>query len=540
MTDDAAAFGTRLCICRQLAALSQEELAERSALSVRAVRNLETGRTKSPHPGSIRRLAAVLELRGEARREFFLAASRLVRGASTSIVAVPGSRLVRADGGQAVPRQLPGPVQRFVGRDDELVALTGLLDRSDATPPAAVIAAITGTAGVGKSALAVHWAHRVTDRFPDGQLYVNLRGYDLGQPIPAADALAGFLRALGVPGPDVPAAASERAARFRSMLAGQRMLVVLDNAGQVEQVRPLLPGTPTCVTVVTSRDALPGLVARDGAVRLDLDPLPLAEAVRLLVALIGPRAAADPGATEAVAEGCSRLPLALRLAAELAEARSATHLADLAGELADEQQRLDMLDAGGDPSTAIRAVFSWPYQHLDPDAARLFRLLSLHPGHDVDPDAAAALAATTVRHARRVLEVLVRARLIKPVGPVRHAMHDLLRTYGRERAYAEDSEDERRAALTRLFNYYLYTAATAMHTLFPTERYLPPRIAPPATAVAILADAARARAWMDGEQANLVTFAAYAAGHGWSCHAARLSAAMSRYLAGGARHQSAT
>ena len=215
--------------------------------------------------------------------------------------------------------------------------MTALLDQADTTPDAVLISAIGGTARVGKTALAVRWAHQIAERFPDGQLYLNLRGCDLDEPLPAADALAGFLRDLGVPGPDIPAACSERAARFRSLLAGRRMLLVLDNAVQAEQVRPFLPGSPGCVTLVTSRDALAGLVARDGAVRLDLDLLPRAGGVELLRALIGARVDANPAAAYALAARCARLPLALRVAAELATARPAVSLAELAGELADQQ-----------------------------------------------------------------------------------------------------------------------------------------------------------------------------------------------------------
>ena len=422
----------------------------------------------------------------------------------------------------------------FVGRESELAALTDLLDRaSEQTPGTLVISAIDGTAGVGKTALAVRWAHQVADRFPDGQLYVNLRGYDRNEPMAAAEALAGFLRALGVPGQQIPAEAGERAARFRSLLAGRRMLVVLDNAGQAEQVRPLLPGNPRCVTLVTSRDALTGLVARDGAVRLDLDLLPLAESVTLLRALIGARVDADPETAADLAARCARLPLALRVAAELAAARPAASLAELAGELADQQQRLDLLDAGGDPRAGIRAVFSWSYQHLDPEAARLFRLLGLHPGPDLDPYAAAALAATSVGRARRALDMLARAHLIQITARGRAGLHDLLRAYARELASAKDSDEERQVPLTRLFDHYLHTAAAAMDVLFPAERHRRPRIPPPATACPLLADAAEARAWLDTELANLAAIAAYTVGRGWPAHATRLSATLSRYLAGG-------
>lgn len=257
---------------------------------------------------------------------------------------------------------------------------------------AAVITAVSGTAGVGKTALAVHWAHQVAERFPDGQLYVNLRGYDLAKPMTANEALGGFLRALGVADRDIPADTAERAARFRSLLAGRRMLLLLDNASEGEQVRPLLPGNPACVTLVTSRSALTGLVARDGAVRLDLDLLPMGEAVDLLRTLIGPRAQAEPGLVEVLAKRCAGLPLALRVAAELAITRPAVPLADLIAELADERRRLDLLEAGGDPRTALRAVFSWSCHQLDPGPLRVFRLAGLHPGSDIDAYEVAALA----------------------------------------------------------------------------------------------------------------------------------------------------
>ena len=249
-------------------------------------------------------------------------------------------------------------------------------------PGTVVISAIGGTAGVGKTALAVHWAHQAAGWFPDGQLYVNLRGYDLGQPMSAADALAGFLRALGVPDQDIPADQDERAARYRSLLAGRQMLVVLDNASDVEQVRPLLPGAPACTTLITSRDALAGLVARDGATRLDLDLLPLTTRSPSC----GRWSAAEPTRTPRPRRRWRPLRPAAAGAADRRRAgrrppgrtpRRASR------ELAGQQQRLDLLDDVGDARTAIRAVFSWSYQNLGQPAARLFRLLGLHPGLDV-------------------------------------------------------------------------------------------------------------------------------------------------------------
>jgi DNA-binding SARP family transcriptional activator/Flp pilus assembly protein TadD len=429
----------------------------------------------------------------------------------------------------AVPRELPGAVPGFVGRASEIAALSGLLERADGTAAGTVvISAIGGTAGVGKTALAVQWAHQVAERFPDGQLYVNLHGYDPEQPVAPADALAALMRSLGVPGPDIPVETEERSARYRSLLAGRRMLIVLDNAREAVQVRPLLPGSSGCVTVVTSRDSLAGLVARDGAVRLDLDLLPATEAAGLLRALIGKRAAEDPDTTFALAEACCQLPLALRVAAELAAARPAVPLADLAAELAG-LRRLDLFDGGSDQHISVRAVFSWSYQHLDAAAARTFRLAGLHPGHDFDRYAAAALTGTEPAQASQTLALLTRANLIQPAGADRYGMHDLLREYARELA-ARDTEEERRAAVSRLLDYYLYAASAAMDVAFPAERHRRPRIPALANTSLPMASEAAAWAWLDAEQTGLIAAAGHAADSGWPGHATRLSAILFRYL----------
>ena len=363
---------------------------------------------------------------------------------SDPALAGPGPRhaapvtLSGARGGALPPRQLPQAARHFSGRSAELVVLRQITDEpADAGRPAVI--AVTGAAGVGKTALALRWAHEVAFRFPDGQLHADLRGYDPGSPVPPAEVLARFLRSLGVPGAEIPADQTERAARFRSLLTGQRVLVVLDNARSAEHVRPLLPATPGCAVVVTSRDSLAGLVVRDGAQRLDLDLLPLTDAVHLLRSLIGGRVDADPAAAQTLAVECARLPLALCAAAELAAGCPAAPLAELVRQLGDRHQRLDLLDGGGDPRTALRAVFSWSYQHLDSDSARALRLLGLHPGIDIEPYAGAALMGTTVAQARRLLSALARAHLIRPVGPARYAMHDLLRVYAAELAVGCDS-----------------------------------------------------------------------------------------------------
>jgi tetratricopeptide (TPR) repeat protein len=507
-------------VCRVEAGLTQEQLAELSGLSVRAISDIERGTTMRPRRSSIALLEAALNRFTEPGHAL-----------STDEAARPGYGLR-----SAVPRQLPRAVPSFVGRARELNVLTDLLAGTEASRGAAVISAIAGTAGVGKTALAVHWAHRAAERFPDGQLYVNLRGYDLEQPIPAADALAWFLRALGVAAQDIPPEADERAALYRSLLAGRRMLVVLDNAGSAEQVRPLLPGVPACAAVVTSRDSLPGLVARDGATRLDVDLLPPADAVALLRALIGRRVDADPGAAEMLTAQCSRLPLALRVAAELAVARPGVPLANLVSELADQQRRLGRLEASGDPRAGVRAVFSWSYRNLDAAAARTFRLLGLHPGPGFDCYAAAALTGTALRQARQLLDLLARAHLIQPTAPGRYDMHDLLRAYARELAAAHDGAGEHQAALTRLLDHYLYTASQAMNTLFPGERRSRPQVPAPASPVPPVADPVIARDWLDAERASLAAAAGHAAGHGWPEHVIRLATILFRYLEIGGHH----
>jgi DNA-binding SARP family transcriptional activator/tetratricopeptide (TPR) repeat protein len=429
----------------------------------------------------------------------------------------------------AVPRELPADVAAFTGRAAELAALDQLLLGTPKTT-AAVISAVSGTAGVGKTALAVHWAHRVAASFPDGQLHVNLRGYDPARPVSAGDALAGFLRSLGVPGPDIPADAGERAARYRSLLAGKKMLVVVDNAGTVDQVRPLLPGHPTCAVLVTSRDSLAGLVARDGARRLDLGLLPLADAVALLRELIGDNAGTSPGAFTELAGLCARLPLALRITAELAAARPGVPVAELVAELRIEQRRLDVLHVDGDPRTAVRAVFSWSYDHLDDQAARLFRLLGLHSGPDISVAAAASLAGLAHPQARRLLGELARAHLVAEHVPGRFSFHDLLRAYAAEQARHTDSQDDRDAAIGRVLDHYLHTATRARLLLNPVKELVTLNTLRPGAAPEQPADRADALGWFEAEHQVLLTAVTLAYHSGLYCHSWQLPWAMTNFL----------
>jgi DNA-binding SARP family transcriptional activator len=450
----------------------------------------------------------------------------------------PTAPTVAVTGGPAtavpVPRELPADVAAFTGRAVELAELDLLLPEAtelEAAGPV-VISAVAGTAGVGKTTLAVRWAHRVARQFPDGQLYVNLRGYDPDQPVTPSEALARFLRALGVANVDIPLQEAERAARYRSLVAAKRLLVVLDNAATEDQVRPLLPGTGTAMVVVTSRDSLAGLVAVDGAYRLDLDLLPQDEAVALLRALIGQRAAADQTAAEALAGECARLPLALRVAAELAAARPDMPLADLVAELAGEPSRLDLLEAGGDPHAAVASVFSWSYRHLPAEAARMFRLLGIHPAQDWDPYAAATLTDTSLAQARRQMGVLARAHLVQPAGPGRHQMHDLLRAYAASLATSHDDDQACQAALARLFDHYLAASAAAANCLSPAYRTWRPDPPPVRTPVPEFSDLAAAQAWLDAELPTLVRVAEYTVGHGCPDYASRLGTTLHEYLVG--------
>ena len=363
----------------------------------------------------------------------------------------------------APPRQLPSSPPGFVGREGELAQLDSLL-----TPPGrrrsgpVMIVAIHGMAGVGKTALAVHWGHRIARKFRDGQLYTDLRGHSPRVAMAPGEALARALRALGVPDRQIPAEEEEQAALYRSLLAGRRVLVVLDNAATPEQVRPLLPGSAGCMAVVTSRCRLSGLAARDGAQRVSLDVLPAAQAVAVLAQSAGAaRVDAEPAAAQELARLCGRLPLALRIAAERVASRPCSALADLATELTGARSRLDLLCAGDDDATAVRAVFSWSYRTLSPAAAGVFRSLGLLAGPDVSVSAVAALIAADTATARQLMELLARMCLVEESGQDRYRLHDLLRLYAAERAHTEDTDEGRAAARHRALDWYLHTACAA-------------------------------------------------------------------------------
>jgi tetratricopeptide (TPR) repeat protein len=436
----------------------------------------------------------------------------------------------RRTASESPPRQLPADVPGFTGRAAELAELDALLRRG--SQARAVACAITGPAGVGKTTLAVHWAHRVRDRFPDGQLYVNLRGFDpAGAPTGAADALRSFLSALGVAPDRVPPDPDAQAALYRSLLARRRLLVVLDNARDAAHVRPLLPGAPDCLALITSRDRLTGLVVA-GARHIGLAPLSTVDAREMIVRRLGAaRVGSDPAAVDTIVASCARLPLAVAVAAARAAARPTLPLAALAAELRGASASpataptsttaqppgtaqsavpdprgsravLDALDAG-DPATDVRAVFSWSYRALSPDAATLFRLLGLHPGPDFSAAAAASLAGVR----KLPLDELARMHLVEEHVPGRYRLHDLLRAYAAELATTDPGRD---AATARMVDHYLHTAFAADRLLNPLRE--PIELDGPAQGVVPepIADREHAMAWFTAEHPVLIALTAVA------------------------------
>lgn len=391
-----------------------------------------------------------------------------VGGPVHPIPAEPGAPAGHENGTRWVPRQLPVATRHFAGRTTELATLTGLIDAGEELSGTVVISAIDGTAGVGKTALAVYWAHRVAGRYPDGQLYANLRGFDPGgSPVRPGLVVRAFLDALGVPTHQLPASPEAQVGLYRTLLSDRRILVLLDNAYDADQVRPLLPGSSGCLVIVTSRNRLAGLVAAEGAHAVTLDLLAVGEARELLTRRIGrQRMEAEPAAVDEIIELCARLPLALTIAATNAVANPTFPLSTLAAQLRAARGGLDALD-GGDPTMDTRAVFSWSYRTLTAAAARLFRLLGLHPGPDISTAAAASLAALPVREVRPLLAELTRAHLLTEPVAGRYAFHDLLRAYAGELTVEHDPEADRQAALHRMLDHYLHSARTASLCLNP-------------------------------------------------------------------------
>ncbi|MEV7597199.1 tetratricopeptide repeat protein [Kitasatospora sp. NPDC089797] len=537
----AAVFAALLRERRLAAGWSQDELARRSGVSARSISALEAGGRRA-RMSSVVRLAEALGVDPDTRARW-LTAARDPEPAPAA--AAPGDTAATAPAGlperpagpprtSAPPQQLPLSIRHFTGRSRELRALDELLPDGAPGCGAVVISAIAGTAGVGKTTLAVHFAHRVAGRFPDGQLFADLRGFDPARaPVAAADVARGFLDALGVPALRVPADPDGQLALLRSRLAGTRTLIVLDNVREADQVRPLLPGSDTCLVLVTSRNRLPALIALDGAVPLPLDVLTTAEARELFARRLGAdRVAEQQDAADELIDLCARLPLALNIAAARAADRPGTPLAVWAAELRDSRVRLDLLSAG-DGHADVRVVFSWSYRALAPQAARLFRLLGLHPGPQISTAAAASLAGLPPARTRALLEDLHRAHLITAPEQDRYTFHDLLRAYAAEQAAALEPPQERDAATLRMLDHYLHTAHRAACLAYADDvSWQSFELAPPAAGVTPeeLADRGQALAWYREEQPVLERIVDAALRAGADPHVWQLVAAQVPYL----------
>lgn len=412
-----------------------------------------------------------------------------------------------------VPAQLPADIGGFCGRADALATLDTLRSRPAESPRAVVIVAIGGPPGVGKSALAVHWAHRVRDQFPDGQLFLHLRGHSSQPPLPVVEALGRLLAALGLPPGTIPSDVDRAAAAYRSLTADKRLLVVLDDAAGVEQVRPLLPGGAGCFVVVTTRVRMDGLLAREGAHWLGLAALTPPEARALLDRLLGAsRVAREPAAAADLARACGHLPLALRIAAANLAARPGHRIRDYATRLAGPD-RVSALEVVGDPESSVRRAFDLSVDRLPTPARQLFCRLGTVPGPDLSAAAVAALAGTDAAEAQRLLDLLVAAYLVEEPAPGRYALHDLLRRYAADRAEREEEEPARRAAADRLHSYYLATTEAAAHLLYPEKAWLPVPAAYARHRLS-LPDQRAALAWLEAELPALVGVVRHAAAHG--------------------------
>lgn len=495
---------------RAQAGFTQDELAEKAGMSVRGLRNLEAGKVQRPHPRSVERLAGALGLTGADMVRF------LDFGEGTP---EPGPK-------RLLPRQLPPDVPGFAGRGAELRTLGELVGSVSRTTPAVVV--ISGPAGVGKTALAVHWAHRLLDRYPDGQLYANLRGFDpVAPPVPPEDVVRAFLHALGEPVGNLPPGLDAQTALLRSLLADRRAVLLLDNVRDAAQVRPLLPGAGGCLVVVTSRNSLTGLVATAGARRLTVDVLSHSGARRILESRLGrSRVDAEESAAEDIIERCARLPLAMVVVA--ARAAAGTALATIATELRDVRQRLDALSSG-DPEADVRAAIGWSYRALSPESAAVFRPLGLHPGTEVTAEFAASAAAVPLPAARAALAELTSAHLLTECFPGRFCAHDLLRAYAGE-LYEQYDEPARAATVSRMVDHYLQSLSAAVTLLCP-YRDRSDLLAPAPGVVPVrLADVTAAQAWLAAERVTLFAVVDLAVRLGLDTHVGQMVRELTTYL----------
>jgi tetratricopeptide (TPR) repeat protein/transcriptional regulator with XRE-family HTH domain len=518
-------FGGLLRRLRDEAGLTQDELAEAAQVSQRAVSDLERGINATARKDTAVLLAGGLGLDGHAR-DLFVAAARGRVPASGALAAAAGA--AGTGSAAAASRTLPRDIAAFTGRQGELGQLMARWAEAAAADGGGVVSvhAIGGMAGIGKTTFAVHAAHQLVDRFPDGQFFLPLHAHTPGQrPVDPADALASLLLTAGVPAGQIPPGADARAARWRDQVAGKKVLLVLDDAAGHEQVRPLLPGTAGSLVLITSRWRLAAL---DDAAVVSLDTLAPGEAAALLARLAA-RAdvtAADAGVAQ-LAALCGYLPLAIGMTGRQLAHHPAWTPAGLAADLAAAEDRLGLMAA---ENLSVTAAFGLSYHDLTDAQQRLFRRLGLHPGPDIDAHAAAALDDTTPNHARRGLEDLYDQHLItQPATPGRYRFHDLLREHARTLA-AADNPAESNAAARRLLDYYQQAALAAAGRI-PARVFArrPPSAAPPACAPP-LSTGAQAAGWLEAERANLLAAAGDAADRGHHQHAAGIAAAVGGFL----------
>ncbi|GAB3186930.1 NB-ARC domain-containing protein [Micromonospora palomenae] len=559
-------FGSMLRAHRARALLTQEELAARAGVSVRHLREIESGRVHSPRGSTVRALADALGLSEPDRDRWQRAAREMVGELSDPVH--PGRHQANGDGQDAprpansvnvevrqgangtpepdrddhlpatpapwrsVPALLPPDAYGFTGRIEPLARLDALLATVAVEQPTAVpICLVSGAPGVGKTTLAVHWAHRNRQRFPDGQLYIDLLGFTAGQPaVEPAYAIRRLLDALGVPPGRIPADTGAQRDLYRMTLAGRRLLVLLDNARDVAQLRPLLPGSPTTMVIVTSRDQLTGLVAANGAHPVGLGAFSDEESHEFLRRRLNDgRADAQPQAIAHIAQRCARLPLALALVAARAVQQPSFPLSAFASQLADDRRRLDLL-AADDADTNLRAVLADSYAGLDTASARLFCLLGAWPAPEITVAAAASLAGLPPDRVGSLLARLVRAHLVAERAEGRYLLHDLLAAYAAELSHERLDESERIEAVHRALDHVLHTAAAAAAVLRPQRQPLPLSVARPGTVVELITTIGEAFAWFTSELPTLMTAVSIAGALGSDRHAMLLAQAAQTYL----------
>lgn len=528
-------FSSLLRTLRRRAGLTQEEVAQRAGLSPRAIGDLERGLVRRPQRKTVELLIRALELPAAAANSLSEAARRPAQPVESVADADPGA----TDSGAAptVPRQLPIAVQHFTGRREQLRTLDQWIAGQSAhggSDPAVRVLAVDGMAGIGKTALVIELGHAVAERYPDGQLFLDLHGHTPDRaPLAPRVALLRLLRAFDVREDRLADDPDELAQLWRSEAAGRRLLIVLDNAVDAEHVRPLIPGQGGSLVLITSRVQLADL---DSTGSLSLGVLPAAEAGELFLREAGAggpgTADADAGVTlrQEVAEvvrRCGHLPLAIRIAGARLRHRPNWRIADLIEKLA---------ESAVDEQDLVASAFAMSYARLEPEQRRMFRMLGLHPGTDIDVFAAAALAGAPRRTAGHLLESLLSSHLIEQRAAGRYSFHDLMREYARGRSAAAEDPPMDRHAQARLIDHYLYTASTAVNLIAPASRGRRPTIDPPSTDTPPLQDAAAALAWLEVERANLLTAAVLAGEQGRPSQVVQFSHILWRYLYNGGRH----